>query len=793
MMDPVRTVRRAAVLGAGVMGSQIAAHLANAGVRVDCFEIAGRDDSDPRGAARRGVEGLAKLKPAPLASKAAQRLVQPASYDIDLDRLAGCDLVVEAVAERPAIKAALYERVAPAMGAETLFVTNTSGLSIERLAANLPPDLRGRFCGVHFFNPPRYMHLVELIPHGGTDGEALYRLEGYLTTGLGKGVLHARDTPGFIGNRIGVFALANTIHHGERLGLPLDLVDRLTGQGVGRPKSATLRTADIVGLDTFVHVVDHLHESLPDDPWREIFRVPDWVRGRVDAGALGQKTGVGIYRKGEDGIQVLDPASGDYRRVQRQLDERVRTALDETDPERKYEQLAAIDHPQAELIRASLRDLFHYCAHHLADIAPSARELDLAVRWGFGWQLGPLEMWQQLGWQRIGQALTTAIDGGETTAGVALPEWAVDAERTGVHGAAGSWAADGANWLPRSSHPVYRRQLRPPRLTGEPEPQANVLWSNAGVSLWNDADDVAVLSLRTRMHTIDGDVLEGIERALEVAAQQQARAVVLWQPEPPFSVGANLKGVAAARDRGDYDSIEALVAAFQRATGAIRDAPLPVVGAPQGMALGGGTELLLACDARVLALETYMGLVEAGVGLIPAGGGCAALARRAWAASADGDPMPWLQRYFEEIAYGRVSASAAEAGERGWLTAADRVVSHPDEVLAAAKREAVALADAGYRPAPAPAALPVAGASGVATLEAKLVNLYAGGFISDHDYRIGRYLAEALCGGPVDAGVAVSESWLLAQERAGFMALARTEHTGERIRHMLQTGKPLRN
>lgn len=792
MMDPVRSVRRAAVLGAGVMGAQIAAHLANAGVRVDCFELARDDDADARAGAQRGIDRLAKAKPAPLADSRAPARIHPASYATDLERLADCDLVIEAVAERLDIKQSVYEQVASAVGGETLFVTNTSGLAIHTLAQYLPSGLRGRFCGVHFFNPPRYMHLVELIAHGETAPEVLERLEGFLTTGLGKGVLHAHDTPGFIGNRIGVFAQVNVLHHAERLGLGLDLVDRLMGQGVGRPKSAVCRTADLVGLDTFAHVVRHLHASLPDDPWRASFAVPGWMEQLIEQGALGHKSGAGVYRKGEAGIEVLSPADGGYRPVARQLDPDVKAALGATDPVAKWRQLAAIDHPQAELIRACHRDLFHYCAYHLAEVAPSARELDLAVRWGFGWQMGPLEMWQRLGWQDVAAEIQSAIDTGRASAPAALPDWARDPERTGVHGPSGSWSPQAGTWLARSPHPVYQRQLRPPRLNGEPAPEASILWHNDGVVLWDAGDGAAVLSFRTRMHAVDGDVLAGVEGAVQEATRR-ARALVLWQPEAPFCIGADLKKVQKARTQGDYASIAELVAGFQRATVALRDAALPVVGAPTGMALGGGTELLLACDARVLALETYMGLVEAGVGLIPAGGGCAALAQRAWALSPEGDPMPWLQRLFDEIAYGRVTGSGLEARERGWLTGADRIVFHPDEVLFAAKSEALALADAGYRPAQAPAALPVAGASGIATLEAKLVNLHAGGFISDHDYRIGRYLAEALCGGGVDAGARVSEDWMLAQERRGFMALMETERTGERIQHMLDTGKPLRN
>ena len=792
MIDPVRTVRRAAVLGAGVMGSQIAAHFANAGVPVDLFEVAGADDPDPRGNARRAIEKLAKLRPAPLASRTAVDAIVPASYEHDLERLGACDLVVEAVAERMDIKKDLYRRVAPALGGHTMFVTNTSGLPVGTLAESLPRDVRARFCGVHFFNPPRYMHLVELIPHPGVDANVLHRLEGYLTAGLGKGVLQARDTPGFIGNRVGVFALANVIHHAERLGLPFDLVDRLTGPGIGRPKSATLRTADVVGLDTFAHVVHHLHDSLDDDPWRDLFRVPDWMQALLDQGALGQKSGAGVYRKGRQGIEVLDPAGGDYRPVKRQLDPDVRAALVEADPVRKHEMLAAIDHPQAELIRASHRDLFHYCAYHLAGIAPSARELDLALRWGFGWRRGPFEIWQLIGWQAVSTELQGAIEAGETTATVALPRWVTDHGRKGVHGARGSWAADSETWLPRSSHPVYRHQLYPPRLVGEPRPSTEVLWENDGVRLWDAGDDVAVLSFKSRMHAVDGGVLDGILQAVEVA-ETEARAMVVWQDEPPFCVGANLKGVREAQQAGEYDAIESLVEHFQQASAALRHSRLPVIGAPAGLALGGGTELLLHCDVRVAALETYMGLVEAGVGLIPAGGGCAALARRACELAPDGDPMPWLQRYFEEVAYARVTGSGLEALEGIWFRPGDRVVFNADELLQAAKTEGIALSEAGYRPPIRGTRFRAAGRAGAATLEAKLVNLHAGGFISDHDHAIGRHLARALCGGDVDAGVEVDDAWILRLERVGFMELARTEPTAERIRHMLETGKPLRN
>ncbi|MDX1609808.1 MAG: 3-hydroxyacyl-CoA dehydrogenase NAD-binding domain-containing protein [Halofilum sp. (in: g-proteobacteria)] len=793
MIDPTRTVRRAAVLGAGVMGAQIAAHFANAGVPVDLYELPAEEDDDPRAAARRAIDGLGRIRPAPLASRNAVHGIRAAGYDSDLERLAEADLVIEAVAERTDIKQQLYERIAPALREDTVLASNTSGLSIGHLAASLPAALRQRFCGVHFFNPPRYMHLVELVRHPGTDDNVIYRLEGFLTSGLGKGVLHARDTPGFIGNRVGVFALANVIHHAQRLELPFDLVDRLTGVGLGRPKSATLRTADVVGLDTFQHVLSHLHEDLEDDPWRAMFTTPEWLPTLVEQGALGQKSGAGIYRKGADGgIEVYEPARGDYRPVARQLDEQVRAALAEPDPRRKYDLLRRIDHPQAELIRVCHRDLFHYCCYHLQHIAPSAREVDFAMRWGFGWQRGPFELWQMIGWRDVAEYLDGALQAGETTADAPLPGWVREARRDGVHGPRGSWSAELSAWLPRSNHPVYRHQMAPPRLVGEPAPTSDTLWRNEAVRLWDAGDDVAVLSLHTPMHTIGHEALDGIEHAVKVA-ESKARALVLWQDEPPFSVGANLKQVRDALQAGDYDRVEAMVAQFQRVSGRLRHARLPVVGAAAGLALGGGLELLLHCDVRVLSLETYCGLVEAGVGVIPAGGGCAALARRAVELAPDGDPMPWLLRYFEEIAYARVTGSAAEAREGVWLRPGDRVILHHDELLYAAVSAAIGLADCAYRPPLRGTRYRVAGATGIATLQARLVNLHAGGFISDHDRAIGTALATALCGGPVDAGTEVDDAWIWRFERDGFMRLLRTPETAARIDHMLNTGKPLRN
>jgi len=789
VIESGRRIRRAAVLGAGVIGSQIAAQFSNAGIHVLLFELTPEGADDPRAGARRAIAGLTRLHPAPIAAGDTIRAIEPAAWDLDLDRLGACDVVIEAVTERLDVKQAVFERAAPAIGSHAILASTTSGLHIATLARGLAQPLRTRFCGVHFFNPPRYMHLVELVAHPGTDRTVLDRLEGFLTTCLGKGVLYARDTPGFIANRIGVFAIATVMHHAARLGLAFDLVDRLTGVGVGRQKSATFRTVDVIGLDTFVHVLDHLSETLEDDPWREVFRAPDWLRERVAAGAFGQKTGAGCYRKGAHGIEVFEPEQGDYRPVARQLHPDVRAALIEPDPVRKERLLADIDHPQAELIRASYRDLFHYCAVHLATLAPSAREVDLALRWGYGWSHGPFEFWQLLGWQRVAAVLQSAVDAGEALADAPLPAWARESRRGGVHGPRGSWSAELGTPLPRSNHPVYRRQLFPARLVGEPRPTTPTLWQNEAVRLWDNGDDIAVLSFRRRRHTVDGLLLDGMLEAID-QAEREFRALVLWQETPPFCPGADLGMVHTALEAEDYAAIESLVERFQQVTQAIREAPLPIVGAAQGMALGGGLEFLLHCDQRVVAFETYAGLVESGVGLMPAGGGCCAMARRAVDLSPRGDPLPWIRRWFDEMLFARVTGSAAEAI---WWQPGDRVVMHAGELLFAAKSAALALADAGYR-SPRPAApVTVAGENGMAALFERLDRLSEEAPLSAHDRLIGEKIATALCGGEVTAGSEVDPEVILRLEREGFMALAHTEATAARIEHMLDTGRRLRN
>ena len=784
-------VRRAAVLGAGVMGAQIAAHLANAGVDTVLFDLPAKD-GDPDGVVLKAIANLGKLNPAPLASKALGAAIVPANYETGLELLRGCDLVIEAIAERMDWKQDLYRRIAPFVPSHAVLASNTSGLGINALADVLPEELRHRFCGVHFFNPPRYMHLAELIPAKTTDTNVLEGLETFLTTTLGKGVVYARDTPNFIGNRIGVFSILATMHHTEAFGLGFDTADALTGPAIGRPKSATYRTADVVGLDTMVHVIRTMADTLPDDPWHPYFKSPKWLEALVAKGALGQKTGAGIYTKRGKDILVLDLKAQDYRAGAGEVAPEVGGILKEKDPAKKFAALRASAHPQAQFLWAVFRDLFHYGAFHLSDIAETARDVDLAIRWGYGWSLGPFETWQAAGWKQVADWIAEDIVAGKAMSSAPLPDWVFDG-RDGVHGAEGSYSPAKNAKLPRSALPVYKRQRFPDPLLGERPDPGETVFENDGLRLWHDGDGIAVASFKTKLHTVNDKVLDGLQEAIGLA-ERDFRGLVLWQPKEPFSAGADLAGALGLLQAGNLGGFEAMVANFQATSQRIKYSLVPVVAAVRGLALGGGCEFQMHGARTVAHLESYIGLVEAGVGLLPAGGGLKELAVRAsQAAGPGGDVFAQLKQVFETIAMAKVASSAVDAKELGLLRAGDVVAFNAFELLHIARQQALALAESGYRP-PLPARrIQVAGDVGIATFKMLLVNMLEGRFISPHDYEIATRIATVLCGGEVDRGSLVDEEWLLKLEREHFVALAQMPKTQERIAHMLKTGKPLRN
>jgi len=793
-------IRKVAVLGAGVMGAQIAAHLVNCKVPVILFDLPAKEG--PRnGIVSKAVDGLKKLKPAPLGLAEDAVMIEQANYDEHLDRLGECDLVIEAIAERMDWKLALYQRIAPALAPHALVASNTSGLSITQLSEVLPESIKPRFCGIHFFNPPRYMALVELINTPATKPEVLDQLEAFVTTGLGKSVVRANDTPNFIANRVGIAGMLATIKEAQTYGLSYDVVDDLTGKKLGRASSGTFRTADVVGLDTMAHVIKTLQDNLADDPFFASYATPPVLSALIDKGALGQKTGAGFYKKVGKDILRLDPEKGDYVPAGGKAEAIVERMLKKPAAER-LKLLRESSNPQAQFLWAILRDSFHYAAVHLEAIADSARDVDFAMRWGFGTRQGPFELWQDAGWLQVAQWVKADIDAGKALSQAPLPAWVFEgpvAKAGGVHTPEGSWSASRQAFVAQSQLPVYQRQHFRESVLGSGAAVAlqsgQEIFKNEEVRVWTLDGEVLIASITAKLHLISPTVAEGLMQALE-HAEASYQGLVIWSPDEVFSAGANLEALMPIFMKSGAKGIAPEMKKFQDFMIRLRYAQVPVVSAIRGIALGGGCELALYCSRRVAAMESYMGLVEVGVGLVPGAGGLTYIARRAAemanAANAGADIMKFATDGFTNAAMAKVGTSALESRKLGYLLWSDIVVPHKDELLFVASAQVKAMFDSGYR-APAKALFPVAGRSAIATIQGQLANMRDGGFISAHDFHISTLIAEVVCGGDVDAGSLVNEEYLMRMERERFCALLEHPKSQERIMGMLQTGKPVRN
>ncbi len=805
-------VKKVAVLGAGVMGAQIAAHLVNVQVPVVLFDLAAKE-GPKNGIVTKAIEVLKKLKPSPLGVTEDAALIEQANYDEHLELLRGCDLIIEAIAERMDWKLDLYKKIAPYVAENAIVASNTSGDSITKLSEALPENIKPRFCGIHFFNPPRYMYLVELINTPTTEPVVLDQLEAFVTSAVGKGVVRAKDTPNFIANRVGIAGMLGVMKQAENFGLTYDVVDDLTGKKLGRASSGTFRTADVVGLDVMFHVIKTLQDNLDEksDPFYGNFGTPAVLKTLMDAGALGQKAKAGFFKKAGRDILRYDADKQDYVPGGEKSDEVYARMLKKPAAER-LKLLRNSEGKQGQFLWAILRDGFHYAAIHLESIAETARDVDFAMRWGFGLKQGPFELWQEAGWLEVANMVKEDIDAGKALCKAPLPDWVFKgpvAESNhgagGVHTKDGSWNPATQKFVPRHDLPVYQRQHFPENVLGSSAPAfetaGTTLHEDAAIRLWTldgasrqPGTGVVIASIKTKMHVISMDVMAGLEKAVEMAEADYA-GVVIWSGDEPFCAGADLQGMLPAFMSGGVSLLDEAMAEVQRVMLRLRYANVPVVSAVRGLALGGGCELAVHCAKRAVAMESYIGLVEVGVGLVPGAGGLTYIARRAcenMASSNSKELLPFLTEGFTNAAMAKVGTSAIESRKLGYLLWSDPIVANKDELLFIAINEAKAMAASGYR-APSKRMFSVAGRNARATITGSLVNMRDGGFISQHDFHIATLIANVVCGGDVEAGTMVTEEYVMALERKAFTSLLTTAKTQERIMGMLNTGKPVRN
>ena len=789
--------RRVGILGSGVMGSAIAAHFANAGVSSLVLDILPPDlpaDKSDDPAARNALADAAigamrKARPAPLFTAARASLIETGNLADDLPRLRECDWVIEVVTENLEIKKIVLADAAPHIGPEAWLSSNTSGLSLAAMAEALPADLRPRFFGSHFFNPPRYMKLLELIPGPGTDPGVLDRVADFSSLRLGKGVVRAKDTPNFVANRIGVHAILQTVAVMADMGLTIEEVDALTGPAIGRPKTATFKLADLVGLDTLLHVAGNLREAVADDECRDLFTPPPYLAKMVEKGLLGRKSGAGFYRmEKKDGrreILTLDFETLEYRPKKKAAFAEIKAAKSEDDLDARLRQLVLGKGRAAEALWRMIAPNCVYAARRLGEICDDAAQIDRAMRWGFNWSRGPFEAWDALGFRTVVERLRE-----EKTS---LPGWVDELYESGAESI--YTRRDGELLAPAAP------EGRPAAVPTDPRvfdfallKRGNrIVKSNPGASLLDLGDGVLALEFHSKMNALGPDAIGMIKTAC-AAAETGGRALVVANQGENFSVGANLMMLVMEALEGEWDDLNMIVRAFQDAADSLETCAVPVVAAPHALTLGGGCEMTLAANAVRAAAETYIGLVEFGAGVVPAGGGCARLYQRHVALLNDrGDLYPALKATFETIGMAKVATSAEEARELGFLRPGDAWSMHGDHRVADAKALALALAEGGFAPPPADRMVPVMGRSGIALCESVLFNMHEAGYISEHDRRIGGELARVLCGGDVPGPTEITHRHMLDLEREAFLRLLGERKTLERMQHLLKTGKPLRN
>ncbi len=799
-----RTIRKVAVLGSGIMGSRIACHFANIGVEVLLLDIAPKEVTADEQAKALSLEHAAvrnrivntaldtaiKSNPSPIFTKRSLSRISTGNFEDNMKDIATCDWTIEVVVENLDIKKKVYDQVEQFRKPGTLITSNTSGIPIHLMAEGRSEEFKKHFCGTHFFNPPRYLRLLEIIPTPDTDPEIVDFLMHYGDQLLGKTTVLCKDTPAFIANRVGVYSIMALLHLVEKMDLKVEEVDKYTGPVLGRPKSATFRTTDVVGLDTMINVAGGLYQNLPNDKAHELFQLPGYVKKMKENNWLGDKTKQGFYKKvkGENGkseILALDLKTMEYRpqeKIKSATLEMLKPIENLRDRMKAY---AKGTDRAGEFFRTSFFGLFEYVSDRIPEISDELYRIDDAMRAGFGWELGPFEVWDAIG-------VKEAVEGMKALGNEAAP-WVHEMLAAGhtsfyqiVNGVKKYYDIPTKTYktVPGTDAFIILDNIRP----------TSTIWKNAGTTITDLGDGIINLEFHTKMNTIGGDVIQGINKAIDLA-EKDYRGLVIGNDGANFSAGANIGMIFMAAIEQEWDEINLAIRTFQNTSMRLRYSSIPVVLAPHNLTLGGGCEFSLHADHVQINAETYMGLVEFGVGLIPGGGGTKEFALRVSDELKDGQiDQNVLKDRFLTIAMAKVSTSGAEAADLGYLQAGKYdITMNRSRLLADAKAKALELAEAGYTQPVRRKDIKVLGKSGLGIVYAGANSMYAGNYISEHDKKISEKLGYVMCGGDLSAPTIVSEQYLLDLEREAFLSLCGEKKTLERIQSILTKGKPLRN
>jgi len=794
-------IKKAAVLGAGVMGAQIAAHLANAGIPCLLLDIAPKQlllEEEAKGLtlesravrnriAQAGFDAAQKARPAAFFNAEGASLVSVGNFEDDLPRLKDCDWIIEAIVEKLEIKRSLYERIELHLHPNAIVTSNTSGIPLSSLAEGRSNNFRKRFLGTHFFNPPRYLHLMEIITQPDTDPDVTKFMADFTDRALGKGVVYAKDTPGFVANRIGNFSMLNAFNVMGELGMSFEEVDALTGTTIGHAKSASFRTLDVVGLDTAYNVAKNLYASLPNDERRESFRIPEFMEKMVERKLLGDKTGGGFYKKVGNEITTLDVTTFEYRPQQKAKFASLDAAKQIENLAERLPALVYAGDKAGDFLWRTMSETGAYAANRIPEIADNIVEIDNAMKWGFAHEMGVFEKWDAIGVERSVARMKEE--------GRAVP---ANVEKMLGTGAKSFYMSENGvrHYFDFASN-SYKPVLAPAGITilKSLKDQNKVIKKNAGASLVDLGDGVACVEFHAKMNALGSDQIGMIQAAIKEVEKNFIGLVVGNQGEN-FSAGANIMMILMGAQEGDWDELAMGVRQFQNTVMSLRYSAKPVVVAPHHLTLGGGCEMTMHADRAVGAAETYIGLVEVGVGLLPGGGGAKEMAVRAAeaAASTPGvDQFEVLRHNFELTAMGKVATSAAEAKNWGLMRRQDRIVMNQDRLIEEARQQVLTLVREGYTPPQPREDVLVLGEAALTKFKLGMHMMKRGGYISDHDALIGLKIAEVMCGGNLTRPTKVSEQYLLDLERDAFVSLCGTKATRERLAHMLKTSKPLRN